>query len=122
MKQSLAGDQVLVQLCTEFDVPGLYNFLAETVSATLILLTEQLLDRSDAEARGFALSDGKLPGVSVRLSAPEPGYYSAFASQLPVRFDYGQPEERSEEHTSELQSRPHLVCRLLLEKKKKKSS
>src|SRR3989442_7620650 len=26
-------------------------------------------------------------------------------------------ETRSEEHTSELQSRPHLVCRLLLEKK-----
>src|SRR3989442_4619366 len=26
---------------------------------------------------------------------------------------------RSEEHTSELQSRPHLVCRLLLDKKKK---
>src|SRR5690554_675692 len=26
--------------------------------------------------------------------------------------------DRSEEHTSELQSRPHLVCRLLLEKKK----
>src|SRR3989442_11919219 len=29
-----------------------------------------------------------------------------------------QKEARSEEHTSELQSRPHLVCRLLLEKKK----
>src|SRR3989442_7948200 len=29
--------------------------------------------------------------------------------------------ERSEEHTSELQSRPHLVCRLLLEKKKKQN-
>src|SRR5690554_7704919 len=29
---------------------------------------------------------------------------------------------RSEEHTSELQSRPHLVCRLLLEKKKKTPS
>src|SRR2546422_7205634 len=28
------------------------------------------------------------------------------------------PRERSEEHTSELQSRLHLVCRLLLEKKK----
>src|SRR3989442_10336603 len=28
-------------------------------------------------------------------------------------------QSRSEEHTSELQSRPHLVCRLLLEKKKK---
>src|SRR5436305_8827517 len=31
-------------------------------------------------------------------------------------YDYG----RSEEHTSELQSRPHLVCRLLLEKKKRR--
>src|SRR3989442_2075965 len=31
-----------------------------------------------------------------------------------------QPEGRSEEHTSELQSRPHLVCRLLLEKKKQR--
>src|SRR5690554_7688009 len=31
----------------------------------------------------------------------------------------GIDSERSEEHTSELQSRPHLVCRLLLEKKKK---
>src|SRR3712207_8130082 len=29
---------------------------------------------------------------------------------------------RSEEHTSELQSRPYLVCRLLLEKKKKNSN
>src|SRR5690625_6491113 len=29
-------------------------------------------------------------------------------------------QNRSEEHTSELQSRGHLVCRLLLEKKKKK--
>src|SRR5687768_17733528 len=31
-------------------------------------------------------------------------------------------ESRSEEHTSELQSRLHLVCRLLLEKKKTRSS
>src|SRR3712207_7085979 len=31
-------------------------------------------------------------------------------------------EERSEEHTSELQSRQYLVCRLLLEKKKKEMS
>src|SRR5687768_18234026 len=32
-----------------------------------------------------------------------------------------QAQDRSEEHTSELQSRLHLVCRLLLEKKKKKT-
>src|SRR5690554_7250454 len=31
-------------------------------------------------------------------------------------------EDRSEEHTSELQSRPHLVCRLLLEKKNKNNN
>src|SRR5690625_6806277 len=31
---------------------------------------------------------------------------------------HGDPSRRSEEHTSELQSRGHLVCRLLLEKKK----
>src|SRR2546422_4301140 len=30
---------------------------------------------------------------------------------------HSRPQERSEEHTSELQSRLHLVCRLLLEKK-----
>src|SRR5687768_18277294 len=38
------------------------------------------------------------------------------------RFDLFRPDTgfRSEEHTSELQSRLHLVCRLLLEKKKKK--
>src|SRR2546422_6738220 len=33
----------------------------------------------------------------------------------------GPPRLRSEEHTSELQSRLHLVCRLLLEKKKNKT-
>src|SRR5438874_6147184 len=34
----------------------------------------------------------------------------------------GDDQQRSEEHTSELQSRRDLVCRLLLEKKKKKNS
>ena len=91
--QSIASDRVLVQLRSEFDVPDLHAFLAETVSATLILLTEQLLDRDDARARGLALADGKLPGVSVHLSTSEPDYYPRFADQLPVRFDYGQPEE-----------------------------
>src|SRR3989442_9741338 len=37
-----------------------------------------------------------------------------------VRVARGPIDDRSEEHTSELQSRPHLVCRLLLEKKKSK--
>src|SRR2546422_1824195 len=39
---------------------------------------------------------------------------------LATTWRYGLDHARSEEHTSELQSRLHLVCRLLLEKKKKK--
>src|SRR5690606_40277280 len=35
-----------------------------------------------------------------------------------IEAEYVDPEARSEEHTSELQSRENLVCRLLLEKKK----
>src|SRR5687768_18004796 len=38
---------------------------------------------------------------------------------VPARHHAVRREPRSEEHTSELQSRLHLVCRLLLEKKKK---
>src|SRR5258707_2659435 len=40
----------------------------------------------------------------------------------PPRHRLGEPRPRSEEHTSELQSRQYLVCRLLLEKKKKNGS
>src|SRR2546422_8143887 len=41
------------------------------------------------------------------------------AAKITARFDRRVPSvERSEEHTSELQSRLHLVCRLLLKKKK----
>src|SRR2546421_8877811 len=43
---------------------------------------------------------------------------SATVARSITRASVGQP--RSEEHTSELQSRSDLVCRLLLEKKKKK--
>src|SRR5690554_7751453 len=54
-------------------------------------------------------------------------FFNYFANKgfVVVSIDYrlgmkDQSAPRSEEHTSELQSRPHLVCRLLLEKKKKK--
>src|SRR5205823_11070040 len=42
------------------------------------------------------------------------------AQRLPVQPDARRVAARSEEHTSELQSLAYLVCRLLLEKKKKK--
>src|SRR2546422_3672987 len=46
---------------------------------------------------------------------------AADPDDLEVRDGPQAPAERSEEHTSELQSRLHLVCRLLLEKKKNES-
>src|SRR3712207_8358262 len=54
-------------------------------------------------AAGAALLDGRVVDE-----------ISAYGKHLFARFD----GERSEEHTSELQSRQYLVCRLLLEKKK----
>src|SRR5260221_7998034 len=47
---------------------------------------------------------------------PPPGYQGPAQGQT-----YPAPGARSEEHTSELQSHSDLVCRLLLEKKKKKN-
>src|SRR5438309_3425499 len=40
----------------------------------------------------------------------------------PLRVHHRRRQSRSEEHTSELQSQFHLVCRLLLEKKKKRKT
>src|SRR3989442_7067391 len=42
------------------------------------------------------------------------------ARQQTIAMQINAYNSRSEEHTSELQSRPHLVCRLLLEKKNKR--
>src|SRR3989442_8896609 len=44
--------------------------------------------------------------------------FTVFSTCVKSREDTVNANLRSEEHTSELQSRPHLVCRLLLEKKK----
>src|SRR3712207_7862112 len=49
--------------------------------------------------------DGRRHGLRVRVVGEEEPLVGS------------QPERRSEEHTSELQSRQYLVCRLLLEKK-----
>src|SRR3712207_7065274 len=61
-----------------------------------------------------------------RSSEPEPGprprpeARPATGFESRARHKRGSGDRRSEEHTSELQSRQYLVCRLLLEKKKKK--
>src|SRR2546429_1422997 len=59
---------------------------------------------------------------TLRLEPQHPSHAALRASQLQVQdaepFQGKVRPLRSEEHTSELQSRLHLVCRLLLEKKK----
>src|SRR5258707_1678155 len=66
-----------------------------------------------------ATSVGRLQR-SVGCPAPSPpGVRGGIDSALRPRSIATCPSGRSEEHTSELQSRQYLVCRLLLEKKKK---
>src|SRR3989442_872523 len=75
-----------------------------------------------------ALNEGGLyfntpPDLRKRIRAVTRGAARSNAGARSFRWRavaFGLPA-RSEEHTSELQSRPHLVCRLLLEKKKRVS-
>src|SRR5690554_7791268 len=69
----------------------------------------------------------RLPRVKMLLSRRQQRKFSGcflipfpgIKHSIPDRYPGACCDLRSEEHTSELQSRPHLVCRLLLEKKKK---
>src|SRR3712207_7258702 len=84
-----------------------------------------------SEGAGCSLSSGSAITSRIPPSVCTPSVCSATqqfvlprrqATQVP-QFRYGSTAQRSrsEEHTSELQSRQYLVCRLLLEKKKKKN-
>src|SRR5258708_31577504 len=57
----------------------------------------------------------KYPPIYALNSVPSPIHSSP---QSPLNHAVRRSSQRSEEHTSELQSPDHLVCRLLLEKKK----
>src|SRR2546430_2975603 len=64
------------------------------------------------------------PYTTLFRSIDRPPRCLAAAAKYHIHFVVGYPanlqQQRSEEHTSELQSQSNLVCRLLLEKKKKK--
>src|SRR3712207_7540346 len=80
--------------------------LADVVAGELVvlLLEDLLVDRVAVDDRGQRRAEALLVGAAL------------------VRVDRVGERVRSEEHTSELQSRQYLVCRLLLEKKKNKWS
>src|SRR5689334_12135683 len=66
------------------------------------------------------VGDGAKPGERAQKLEEELGEIEAGLRTAGEGFDVARSADRSEEHTSELQSQFHLVCRLLLEKKKKK--
>src|SRR2546422_5561565 len=77
-------------------------------------------DTATTEIYTLSLHDA-LP-ISIRRTSSTEASSSWAAARCasrtsPVRSSSSAPGKRSEEHTSELQSRLHLVCRLLLEKK-----
>src|SRR5262245_64354945 len=107
-----------------------------TVSADPAVTGQQsyVIDRGEQvhtpeAARNLAAQQPQIPVVADEadedfLSGDEQDEGTELVAAEPegeVRRENGE-RERSEEHTSELQSLRHLVCRLLLEKKKKKNS
>src|SRR2546422_5818340 len=69
-----------------------------------------------------ALTEADLPVIEKRMRQIASRNLAYRRDEIPKAEAMRLFRERSEEHTSELQSRLHLVCRLLLEKKKKKNT
>src|SRR5690606_40141163 len=104
---------------TVFGVPGaainpLYSAMKKDGGFNHILARH--VEGASHMAEGFTRAAPGNIGICIGTSGPAgtdmiTGLYSAWADSIPILC-------RSEEHTSELQSRENLVCRLLLEKKK----
>src|SRR5205809_7238299 len=95
----------------QYDFSDVFNFFFIDTSATVIYT----LSLHDALPISFSNSP------STSLAGPGPKSAATLSCSVPAGMAISAPEQdkvRSEEHTSELQSRLHLVCRLLLEKKK----
>src|SRR5207253_2121246 len=76
-----------------------------------------LAGASDFEAQGESRKPALTIEQLIEIKHPSDPLWSP--DNKHVAFVWDRADIRSEEHTSELQSRGHLVCRLLLEKKKK---
>src|SRR5690625_5532587 len=78
---------------------------------------DSLWPRKKMKTENNSMSGTSTRAVVCRMTdliiAPLPHFYQKYLPRLACRATF----PRSEEHTSELQSRGHLVCRLLLEKK-----
>src|SRR5687768_18327736 len=95
----------------------LYCFFFFTDTATTAIYTLSLHDALPTSMPSVSGAAARIADSTARVSVTDD---DGQPSQLPSMRSRTTPSSRSEEHTSELQSRLHLVCRLLLEKKKKK--
>src|SRR3712207_9503196 len=86
-----------------------FNDTATTEIYTLSLHDALPISRATASTATSATTTSSAAAATTRCAAP----------QAPTTCSAAKATTRSEEHTSELQSRQYLVCRLLLEKKKK---
>src|SRR5690554_7556418 len=106
-------------------IDSLANIFTLTQS-TDFLLAENLVDTIlyETEMKEYLRSllnidsDKKIPSATVAdMKSVKTKSIEKTSNTIALLYAHGNIV-RSEEHTSELQSRPHLVCRLLLEKKK----
>src|SRR6266480_1670286 len=113
------GDRVLLQV-----VPGLTDSLREQRDTFTVTPGPALLLPGIGEV---SLAGVRRAGVQAHLTRQlarllkNPDVHARVLVRLGILGEVERPGFRSEEHTSELQSHVNLVCRLLLEKKKKKN-
>src|SRR5690625_424023 len=108
-----SGVEWIGEIPEHWSVKPLFTILEEVKNKNKELKVSNVLSLSYGKItkRDIEKNYGLLPANFRNYNIVNPGY-------IVMRLTDLQNDKRSEEHTSELQSRGHLVCRLLLEKKK----
>src|SRR5690554_7271739 len=110
------SSSLFVRIQAPFIKPGIFGTSdSSTISGTMSSVESGMMVSAVTSGFGELLS----PVLIFELSPSQPAK-APLVARIPQIMNSRNLDMvyRSEEHTSELQSRPHLVCRLLLEKKK----